>query len=85
MLAALPQPWFVGKPAPDGSWGDGRVDDDIHFWHHWRAHGHKVHVALRVPIGHAELMVRWPNERLEAIHQHPSDFWHGGPPADVWT
>lgn len=84
-VAALPHPWFLGIPAPDKTWGDGRIDDDIHFWKAWRKAGHKVHVALRVPIGHAELMVRWPNERLEPIHQHPSEFWKGGPPPDVWT
>ncbi len=84
-FAAVPRPWFLGRPDVEGSWNDGRVDDDIHFWQQWRAAGRKVHIALRVPIGHAELMVRWPDEQFQPIHQHPSEFWKSGPPPEVWT
>jgi hypothetical protein len=31
-IPALPKPWFHDVPAPDGSWGEGRIDADIAFW-----------------------------------------------------
>jgi SAM-dependent methyltransferase len=83
-LAKIARPWFHGRPDPDGRWEEGRMDDDIHFWRQWQAAGLKVHIAPRVAIGHAELMVRWPGEDLRPIHQHPSDYHAGGKPAGIW-
>lgn len=84
-LRALPKPWFLGTPAPDGSWGEGKVDEDIHFWRQWEKAGFNLMLAPRVVIGHAELMVRWPNEKMEPIHQTVADWYAGKrPPAEVW-
>lgn len=83
-LRRLPKPWFLGKPDANGDWGDGRTDDDIHFWRQWAAAGLSLYLANRVPVGHAELMVRWPGRDLKAIYQHPSDFWAHGKPEDAW-
>jgi len=83
-VRAMPRPWFAATPAPGGGWGEGRVDDDIYFWHQWARAGNALHVATRVPVGHAELMIRWPDENMEPVHQHPSDFWSKGPPPEAW-
>jgi len=83
-LKALAKPWFARSYAPDGGYGEGGRDPDVSFWHHWKASGNTLYVALRVPVGHCELMVRWPDQNLEAAFQRPSEFWHGGPPANVW-
>ena len=83
-LQALPRPWFHGKPDASGQWGDGRTDEDIHFWREWEKAGFSVHSANRVAIGHAELMVRWPGQDLQAIYQHPSEYWESGKPEKVW-
>lgn len=80
----LPPPWFHGRPGDDGRWGDDKVDDDIAFWHLWFAEGRTLYLAPRVAIGHAELMIRWPGEDLQAIHQHPSEFWADGKPKGCW-
>jgi hypothetical protein len=83
-LLELPRPWFYGKPDPEGRWGEERVDDDIAFWHAWRDAGKSLYLAPRVAVGHAELMVRWPNRDLVATYQHPNDFTARGKPDDVW-
>ena len=83
-LKQLPRPWFTGTPAEDGSWGTGRTDDDIHFWRQWEAAGFSLHLANRVAVGHAELMIRWPGQDLQATYQHPSEFWDTGKPGGVW-
>lgn len=84
-LRALEKPWFHSVPDAQGSWGEGRIDDDIWFWHQWRRAGHKLAVATRVVVGHAELMLRWPDESMQPTHQLPSDYWRDGPPKDAWT
>jgi hypothetical protein len=76
----LPKPWFCGRPAPDGSWRDGRVDDDIHFWKQFAAAGRKVWQANRVRIGHMQVVVSWPDARLAARHQYHSEYVSNGKP-----
>lgn len=83
-LKQLPRPWFHGRPDAAGEWGPGRVDDDVAFWHTWRAAGFTLYLANRVAIGHAELMVRWPDRDLSATYQHPSEFWEAGKPDNIW-
>lgn len=83
-LKAMPKPWFPRSFDGDGGYGDGGRDPDVAFWHNWKAAGNTLYVALRVPVGHCELMVRWPDQNLEMALQRPSDFWKDGPPANVW-
>lgn len=85
-LASLPKPWFIGEPDESGRWGEGRIDDDVNFWRGWEAAGNTLHIASRVAIGHAELKVLWPDCNLEALHQHPSEFWERrSAPEGAWT
>lgn len=83
-LKKLPHPWFLGVPDDHGTWGEKRTDDDIYFWQKWAEAGNSIHVANRVPIGHAELMVTWPSRDFSTIYQHPSDFYDNGTPKGVW-
>lgn len=83
-LAAMSKPWFVGIPDKDGRWGDERTDDDIHFWHQWKLAGRSLYLCPRVAIGHAELMIRWPDRNLVASYQHPNEFADRGKPDEVW-
>lgn len=83
-LQALPRPWFYGKPDDEGRWGEGRTDDDIAFWHAWRAAGRTLYICPRVAIGHAELMIRWPDRNMTAMYQHPNEFSSRGKPDEVW-
>jgi hypothetical protein len=71
-------------PSPQGDWGEGHVDEDIQFWRLWEAAGFTLHLANRVPIGHAELMVRWPDINLEAGYQSVTDWQNEGRPEWVW-
>jgi hypothetical protein len=79
-LRELPKPWFHGQPAPDGSWGDGRIDDDIAFWRQWKRAGNRVWQANRVRIGHMQTVVTWPDRRLAARHQYHSEYVTDGKP-----
>lgn len=83
-LQDLPRPWFYGRPDAEGRWGEDRVDDDIAFWHAWREAGKTLYLAPRVAVGHAELMVRWPDRDLVATYQHPNEFTDRGKPDNVW-
>ena len=83
-IQKMERPWFMGEPGPDGRWDDGRVDDDIYFWNQFEKAGNRLAIACRVPVGHAELMVRWPDENLSPIYQHPSDFFKNGTPSGCW-
>lgn len=79
-LRNLPKPWFHGQPAADGSWGDGRVDDDIQFWRQWKRAGYKVWQANRVKIGHMQVMISWPDEKFAARHQYHNEYVTQGKP-----
>lgn len=83
-LRSLPHPWFKGTPNQDGRWEDGRIDPDIGFWDHWRAHGNSIYLASRVPIGHAQLMISWPKEGGGVVHQPCDAFWDDEEPEDLW-
>jgi hypothetical protein len=83
-LSTLPRPWLHGQPEADGEWGEGRTDPDVAFWKNWERAGNTLYVANRVPVGHLEVMIRWPGRDLAAIYQHPSDYHDAGRPEAVW-
>ena len=83
-LKKLPKPWFHSTPSPKGDWHDGKVDEDIEFWRKWERAGFALHLANRVAIGHAELMIRWPDINLEAFYQSTTEFQQTGVPEGVW-
>ena len=72
---------MVGRPAADGTWGEGHVDPDIDFWFKWTEHGNAVHLASNVVIGHIEDCILWPKKDLTVMYQRVSDYIkHGKPP-----
>ena len=80
-LRKMQKPWFKGEPAADGSWGDGRIDDDIWFWQQFEKAGNKAYVAGHVAIGHLQQIATWPNATLTGtIYQHVEDFTSKGAP-----
>lgn len=79
-LRNLPRPWFHGQPAPDGTWGEGRVDDDIQFWRQWQRAGLRVWQANQVKIGHMQVVISWPDQTLQARHQYHNDWIKNGKP-----
>ncbi len=83
-IKAMTHPWFWEKPDPNGTWETGRIDADIHFWHKWRDAGNSCYVANRAVIGHAELMLTWPDKEMNPIHQYPADFHEHGVPLEAW-
>jgi hypothetical protein len=83
-LEGLGRPWFHGQPDLDGRWSDARTDPDIAFWRRWRDEGRSLFVANRVPVGHLEVMIRWPGRALAATWQHPNDYHASGKPEDCW-
>jgi predicted SAM-dependent methyltransferase len=83
-LKDMPRPWLWSKPAADGTWGEGRTDDDIYFWRQWAAAGKTLFNANRVVVGHIESMIRWPGRDLGTIHQRAAEFSTQGAPRDIW-
>lgn len=74
-LASVSKPWFWSKPAEDGTWGDGRIDDDIWFWRQWESAGHSLYIDPQTCIGHLEEMVAIVDpETFEVRHCYP-DHW----------
>lgn len=81
-LAKVPKPWFHHVPGPDNGWRDGRVDDDVAFWQKFVAAGNRLCVAPRVSIGHLQMMVTWPDERMRPVHQYVNDWRSKGRPQE---
>lgn len=79
-ILKMPKPWFLGVPSDEGEWDDDRVDDDIYFWRKFREAGNTVAITPRVPVGHMQLMVTWPDEHFQPVHQHVQDYNNGGIP-----
>ena len=69
-------PWMQELPNSDGTWDEGRVDDDIWFWKQFReAGGNRVFVSPRVILGHGEYMVTWPGKDLgKPVFQYSTEF-----------
>lgn len=82
-IKRMKKPWFYEKPDVNGSWHDGRIDNDIMFWNGLRESGGKVFIAPKVAIGHAQLMYVWPNQEMQPIHQYSSDYGKSGVPAEA--
>lgn len=83
-LLKMAHPWFKGDPNKDGTWGEGRIDDDIYFWQKWKETGNTVYSANQVVIGHGEYTILWPDKLLRPTHQVPSDWRKNGTPANCW-
>jgi hypothetical protein len=79
-LRKVERPWFRGEPAPDGTWGEGRVDDDIWFWRQWDKAGLKAWLTPKVQVGHAELVVAWIDRDLRRQWQSTSEYYSMGKP-----
>lgn len=79
-LRKLAKPWFKGEPAPDGGWGEGRMDDDIFFWKRWHEAGRKAWLCPRVRVGHMELVVSWPGSDLLTRYQRINEYHAQGKP-----
>ncbi len=83
-LKDMPHPWFWSQPAPDGTWGKGKVDADIGFWHKWREHGKSLYLANRIPIGHSVLSGLWPGQNGAVVTQMITDWRENGQPEGIW-
>jgi len=73
----LKKPWFKSIPGPDGSWNDGRIDEDIHFWHNFRECGLKAYIANHVNVGHLQLICTFPGhytDGFKCIHTPLGDL-----------
>jgi hypothetical protein len=81
-FARMSKPWFLGVPEDGGTWGDGRVDEDIYFWKEWNRAGNTCHVSPRVRIGHLQLNITWPGEDLRTIHQYCTKYNKDGRPSE---
>jgi hypothetical protein len=84
-LKKLPKPWFLGTPNKDGDWGDGRIDDDIHFWKAVRAAGGRICATPKVRIGHLQLVISWPTSDLKVKHQYIGKYFEDGRPDECTT
>ena len=76
-LKKLKKPWFKSIPGPDGSWNDGRIDDDIYFWHNFKECGLNAFVAPNVQIGHLQLLCTFPghySDGYKCIHTPLGDL-----------
>ena len=81
----IPKPWFLGIPDKDGRYEDGRIDDDIYFWHKVREHGGRVAVCPKVRIGHLQCVISWPMDDLSVRHQYLSKYHDDGRPEQCST
>ena len=86
-LAKMAHPWFLGQPNSNGTWGDGRIDDDIYFWRKFAQAGNKLAIAPHVVVGHVETAVMFPGENFGApVWSTMKQYKDGGwcPPLGAW-
>jgi hypothetical protein len=70
-LAKLPKPWFQAVPNEHGEWHEGKIDDDIWFWHQCAKAGLSVQLASRVFVGHLQQVCTFPDvleHNFTAVH-----------------
>ena len=79
-LKRMKHPWFLAQPNTEGTWGEGRVDEDIYFWNKWKAAGNSLYMANHVSIGHLQQVATWPGRDFRPIHQYITDFQKNGKP-----
>ena len=84
-LRNVSHPWFLGVPAENGTWGEGRTDEDIYFWHKLRENGLRVCATPKVRLGHLQLVVTWPKDDLSCVHQYLNKYYGEGRPAECQT
>ena len=84
-LAELPKPWFLGVPSASGQWEEGRVDDDIYFWHKFQDAGHRICLSPKVRIGHLQLVITWAKDDLSRVHQYVGEYHKEGRPDSCMT
>jgi predicted SAM-dependent methyltransferase len=83
-LKRAKKPWFWAQPNKQGTWSDGRCDEDIWFWNNWRKSGNNIYLATHVRVGHLQLVCTWPGELaagFKPMHQYCFDLEHNGIPA----
>jgi hypothetical protein len=73
-LMKMAKPWFWSTPTPAGDWGEGRLDDDIFFWGHFRDSGNKLFVHTGCKIGHVEEMVAHYDADGKVQHTYISEW-----------
>jgi hypothetical protein len=73
-IKKVPRPWFWAQPAPDGGWGEGRLDDDIAWWGAWGDCGNSLYVHTGCRLGHVEEMVGHYDEKGEVHHKYISQW-----------
>ena len=73
-LKTLQKPWFRSEPGYGGDWDDDRLDDDIFFWHAWRAAGHNIYVTPSCSIGHLEETVAMFDANLQPQHVYVHEW-----------
>lgn len=69
-MADIPKPWFASRPTEEGTWGEGRLDDDIWFWHQWKEAGKTVYIHPECRIGHLQVMVSLFDDDMQPHHMH---------------
>lgn len=79
-IRKMKKPWFLGVPAPDGGWGEGRLDEDIFFWRNFAEAGNKLFLAPHVVIGHCQQVVTYPDQDLRPRHAYIPDVCRQGKP-----
>jgi hypothetical protein len=81
-LEKMEKPWFWSKPNEKNSWEDGRIDDDIWFWHQFNNAGNKLYMARDVRVGHAELFSQHYDDNF-AVEKCTVRDWYKKQPAKL--
>lgn len=75
-LKDVPKPWFMSVPAEDGTWVEGKIDDDIYFWKKWRDSGNRVFVDAALSIGHLEEMISYFDEEGNHRFEYQNEWFN---------
>jgi len=82
-LNKMKKPWFLPHPDPVGGWDEGRMDEDIHFWHTFADSGLQSFLAPKIRLPHLQMMATIPGRLEEAFkpqHYYITDLIKNGLP-----
>ena len=82
-LKKLKKPWFIPKPDKNDSWHDGRIDEDIYFWHNFTKSGLQLFLAPKIGLAHLQLVATIPGKIQDGFkpqHRYLTDLDKNGMP-----
>lgn len=83
-LKRMAKPWLTDIPAPNGGFGDGRIDPDMAFWKRFREAGLNLALCPAVRVGHLEKRAASYDENMVLGYPSVSQWTEKAKTSEPW-